>query len=34
VHNLNADSVILDHSDIRKPQIAYAILSAVSSARP
>jgi hypothetical protein len=34
VHNLNADTVILDHSDIRKPQIAYAILSALAPANP
>jgi hypothetical protein len=32
VHNLNADTVILDHSDIRKPQVAYAILSALACA--
>jgi hypothetical protein len=30
--NLNADAVIMDHNDIRKPQVAYAILSAVATA--
>jgi len=29
--NLNADTVIMDHSDIRKPQVAYAILSAMAA---
>lgn len=29
--NLNGDAVIMDHSDIRKPQVAYAILSAVAT---
>jgi pimeloyl-ACP methyl ester carboxylesterase len=31
VYNLNADSVILDHSAICIPQVAYAILSAVAA---
>ncbi len=30
--NLNADHVILNHSDIRKDEVAYAILSAVAAA--
>ena len=34
IHNLNADTVILDHSDIRGEQVAYAILSAVASPTP
>jgi hypothetical protein len=29
--NLNADAVIMDHNDIRKPEVAYAILSAVAT---
>jgi hypothetical protein len=31
VYNLNADSVILDHSAICVPQVAYAVLSAVAA---
>ena len=31
LHNLLADAFIKSHSDIRKPQVAYAILSAVGS---
>jgi hypothetical protein len=29
--NLNADGVIMDHNDIRKPEVAYAILSAMAA---
>lgn len=29
IYNLNANAVIRDHSDIRKPQVAYALLKAV-----
>ncbi|MDM0065307.1 hypothetical protein [Variovorax sp. J31P207] len=29
VHNLNADALIANHSDICKPEVAYALLSAV-----
>jgi hypothetical protein len=32
VHNLRADSVITGHSDIVRPEVAYAILSAITSA--
>jgi hypothetical protein len=31
LYNLGADDLIMDHSDIRKPEIAYAILSAVAT---
>jgi len=31
LYNLNADAVIKDHSDIRGPEVAYAILKAVAS---
>jgi alpha/beta hydrolase family protein len=31
LYNLNADAVIMDHSDIRKPEVAYAVLSAVAA---
>lgn len=34
IHNLNADAVILDHSDIQGAEVAYAILSAVAAATP
>jgi hypothetical protein len=30
VYNLNADQVIMGHSDIRKPEVAYALLSAAA----
>ena len=30
LHNLNADSVIFGHSDICKPEVAYALLSSVA----
>jgi hypothetical protein len=29
--NLNADAVIMGHNDIRKPEVAYAILSAIAT---
>ena len=31
LYNLNADAVIMGHSDICKPQVAYAVLKAVAS---
>ena len=34
IHNLNADAVILGHSDIQGAEVAYAILSAVAAAAP
>jgi len=30
VHNLNADALISNHSDICKPEVAYALLCAVA----
>jgi hypothetical protein len=32
LYNLNADAIIADHSDIRRPEVAYAILTSVASA--
>jgi hypothetical protein len=30
IYNLNSDAVIKDHSDICKPQVAWAMLSAIA----
>jgi hypothetical protein len=32
IHNLNADTVIMDHGDIRRPEVAYAVLAAAAAA--
>ena len=32
LYNLNADTIIADHSDIRRPEVAYAVLTGIASA--
>ncbi|MGI8988773.1 MAG: serine aminopeptidase domain-containing protein [Bryobacteraceae bacterium] len=34
IFNLTADDIIMEHSDICKPEVAYALLSAVAAASP
>jgi hypothetical protein len=31
IYNLNADAIILDHSDIVKPEVVHVLLSAVAA---